>query len=103
QRVAANALQANEALFRATFHQAAMGIAHIAPDGRILSVNARFCRMLGYDAESLCGRSVFDLGDENDSDRMHKFLAQRLSLNAEIYPQEIEKSYRRKDGSWLWV
>ncbi|MFC3339429.1 sensor domain-containing diguanylate cyclase [Paracandidimonas soli] len=103
QRAVANALLANEALFRATFNQAAMGIAHIAPDGRILGVNEKFCRMLGYSRETLCGLTVYDLGNARDGDRMRQFIAQRLSSNARIYPQEIEKAYRRGDGSLLWV
>ena len=37
-----------DARYRATFHQAAFGIAHTAPDFAILDVNDAFCTMLGY-------------------------------------------------------
>jgi diguanylate cyclase (GGDEF)-like protein/PAS domain S-box-containing protein len=103
RRVAAEALQQSEALFRATFHQAAMGIAHIAPDGRILRVNEKFCRMLGYSQEELLSRTVSELSDVAQRDAVHQFLADRLSDHAPVFPQEIEKPYRCKDGSLLWV
>src|SRR5260221_8305447 len=38
----------SEARFRATFDNAAVGIAHIAPDGRRLRGNGPLCRILGY-------------------------------------------------------
>jgi PAS domain-containing protein len=63
QRAAAQALQASEALFRATFRQAAMGIVHLSPEGRILLANDKFCGMLGYGMAELRERTVFELGD----------------------------------------
>ncbi|MBW7902124.1 MAG: diguanylate cyclase [Rhodocyclaceae bacterium] len=103
QRAAADALQASEALFRATFHQAAMGIAHIAPDGRILGANEKFCRMLGYGSDELRARTVFDLSDADSREAARLFLAHRLSASSPGFSPEIEKPYRRKDGSILWV
>jgi len=37
-----------EERFRATFEQAAVGIAHVSPDGRFLRINQRFCDITGY-------------------------------------------------------
>ena len=39
--------------FKATFDQAAVGIAHVAPDGRFLLVNDRFCAIAGHSREAL--------------------------------------------------
>lgn len=103
ERRAAYALQASEALFRATFHQAATGIAHIAPDGRILRMNEKFCRMLGYSAKELLQRTIWDLGEEESQDAVRQFLAHRLSEQSQVLSPEIEKPYRRKDGKLLWV
>lgn len=103
QRAVADALRTSEALFRATFHLAAMGIAHIAPDGRILRANGKFCRMLGYSGSELRQRTVFDLGDDSCQDEARQFLARRLSSEAAARSPEMEKTYRRKDGSILWV
>jgi PAS domain-containing protein len=41
-------LAESEARFRATFENAAVGIAHVAPDGRWLRVNEALCRILGF-------------------------------------------------------
>lgn len=103
QRAVTNALHASEALFRATFHQAATGIAHIAPNGRILGANEKFCRMLGYGSDELRAHTVFDLSDEDTRDEARQFLAQRLAAPSSAMSPDIEKPYRRKDGSILWV
>ncbi|WP_406625467.1 diguanylate cyclase domain-containing protein [Acidovorax sp. SDU_ACID1] len=103
QRAVADALRTSEALFRATFHQAAMGIAHIAPDGRILGANDKFCRMLGYSGDELRKRTVFELSDMDRREEARQFLAHRLSAHAAVFSPEMEKTYRRKDGTVLWV
>lgn len=103
QRAVADALASSEGLFRATFHQAATGIAHIAPDGRILRANDKFCRMLGYALDELRQRTVFDLGEEGERDAARRFLARRLSAHSPVFSPEMEKAYRRKDGGVLWV
>lgn len=103
QRAAADALRASEALFRATFHQAATGIAHIAPDGHILRVNEKFCRMLGYSSDELCARSIVELSDGDNREAARQFLSRRLSSESPALPTEIEKPYQCRDGSMLWV
>lgn len=55
------ALHAAEERFRATFEQAAEGIAHLDLDGRFLRVNEAFCALLGYEREELLGRSYADV------------------------------------------
>jgi len=49
-----------EARFRATFDQAAVGLAHVAPDGRFLRVNQKICETTGYSRDQLVGRSAQD-------------------------------------------
>ncbi|AVO51570.1 sensor domain-containing diguanylate cyclase [Ectopseudomonas mendocina] len=103
QRAATDALQGSEALFRATFHQAAMGIAHVTPDGEILRVNEKFSRMLGCPAEVLQGRNIFELSDPDAASAAQDFLHEQLSSDSRALSPEIEKTYRRQDGSRLWV
>ncbi len=103
QRATTEALEANEALFRATFHQAAMGIARIAPDGRFLEVNEKYCRMLGYAQPELLARTLFDLTDPADRDDARAFLQARLTAHYLGPPPEVEKPYRRRDGHLIWV
>ena len=47
------ALREGEAQSRATFEQAAVGICHVAPDGRFLRVNRKFCDIVGYGRDEL--------------------------------------------------
>ncbi len=103
QRRVAQALHSNEALFRATFHQAAMGIAHITPQGQILRANEKYCRMLGYGSEELRTRTLFDLSEGPARDAARQFLAERLADHSQALSPEIEKPYLRKDGSTLWA
>ncbi len=103
QRAVADALASSEGLFRATFHQAATGIAHITPEGRILRANDKFCRMLGYSLDELRQRDLFALSDEGEREALRRFLAQRLVAHSPVFSPEIEKAYRRKDGGQLWV
>ena len=103
QRQADEALRTSEALYRATFHQAATGIAHIAPDGRILGTNEKFRDMLGYSAEALQSQSIVDLSEPESRDSVRQFLQHCVDTPSSGFSPEIEKPYRRKDGTILWV
>ena len=94
------ALQDSEILFRATFEQAAVGIAHVGLDGRLLRVNDRLCRILGYTEAELQGTDFKDLtrpGDLEDDDRVDALLDGR----AEFY--RTEKRCLRRTGEPFWV
>ena len=62
----AEALRKNEERFRATFENAAVGIAHVAPDGRWLEVNQRFCDIVGYSREELMTKTFGDITHPDD-------------------------------------
>lgn len=99
---AAEALLASEAQYRATFYQAAAGIAHVAPDGRILAANEKFHDTLGFDADALIGRNLFELSDPEHRWAIQQFLM-RCLLTQHGAGSEIEKPYRRRDGSLVWL
>jgi two-component system sensor histidine kinase/response regulator len=48
-------LRESEERFRATFEQAAVGIAHVGPDVQWLRVTQKLCDIVGYDREELLG------------------------------------------------
>jgi PAS domain S-box-containing protein len=99
QRTAA--LQESEARFRATFEQAAVGIAHVAPDGRWLRVNRRLCDLVGYTPEEMLAKSCKELTHPDD---VHDSLAGMLQLLAgQSGSHRQQKRYLRKDGESLWV
>jgi len=90
-----------EARFQATFENAAVGIAHVAPDGRWLRVNKAMCRILGYPVDELLTKSFQDVTFPED---LAADLAQvELMLKGEIDSYDIERRYLRKDGTIIWA
>ncbi len=101
QHLADLALRESEARFRATFEQAAVGAAHIAPDGRWLLVNRRLCDMLGYDRDELLALRYQDITYRDDMDSDVVWVWKMLA--GQISNYSIEKRYVRKNGSPVWV
>jgi len=94
-------LQASEARFRATFEQAAIGIAHTSLGRRYLQVNQKYCDLLGYGLEELMNMSADDityLDDREDSRRHRQQLLSGIEGSV-----SAEKRYVRKDGNLIWV
>lgn len=91
----------SEQRFRATFEQAAVGIAHVGLDGRWLRVNHKLCVITGFTEEELLTRDrpsityPDDMPDELDS--RQKLLAGELPSSTK------EIRYVRKDDSQVWV
>ncbi len=97
---ARRALAEGEARFRATFENAVVGIAHLAPDLRWLRVNEALCRILGYPAEELVTKSLRDITFPDD---LAADLAQlERMLDGTIESYDMDKRYLRKDGSIVW-
>lgn len=95
------ALRESEQRFRATFHQAAVGIAHVAIDGRWLLVNQRLCHILGYTPEELQLLTFQDITHPDDLNTDLKYVDDILADNIQIF--SIEKRYLCKDSSIVWV
>lgn len=95
------ALRESEERFRLTFDQAAVGMAHVDPDGRLLRVNRRLAEMLGYAQEDLQSRTFQELTYPPD---LPNDLAQLQRLvQGEIDQYAIEKRYIRKSGHLVWA
>ncbi|MGA7615155.1 MAG: PAS domain S-box protein [Thermoanaerobaculia bacterium] len=101
REASARALRESEERFRATFEQAAVGIAHVSPTGRLLLVNDRFCGIVGYSREELIGMSFTELTVIEDIERTMNERDALLSGDTE--QAAMEKRYRRKDGRTVWV
>ncbi len=61
------ALEASEALLRATFEDAPIGMARADADGRLLQVNAALCEALGRPEDDLLGRTLEEIGHPRDA------------------------------------
>jgi two-component system, cell cycle sensor histidine kinase and response regulator CckA len=85
--------------FRAMFEGAAIGIGIGALDGRILESNPAFSKMLGYSREELVGMHPRELHPD-DFQQDEALLRELMQGTRDSF--ELEKRYRRKDGSHLW-
>ncbi len=101
RRRAERVLLESEDVFRATFHQAAVGIIHFATDGRFLLVNDRFCDVVGYSVHELAEMRLADLmlADELAGVVHHTL---RL-LNGEASTYTAEQRFLRRDGALVWA
>lgn len=91
----------SETLFRGTFEQAAVGIAHLSPDGKCLRVNQKFCEITGYDNDEILNLSLADITSSEDTD-VDKEMSLQL-LNGDIATYSTEKRYIRKNKETVWV
>ena len=98
---ARRALTDSEARFRATFENAAVGVALVGSDGSILRANNSFARMLGYSVEELKTRTFQDLTHPDDLATNLSVFNKTLVGEADSYC--IEKRYVRKDGGIVWA
>lgn len=101
RRQALASLLESERRFSATFEQAAVGIAHVATDGRWLRVNRKLCSIIGYTPEELLTKTFQDVTHPNDV-AADLDLRQR-TLAREIDSYALQKRYFRKDGAVVWV
>jgi hypothetical protein len=98
---AEEALRQSEERFRSTFEQAAVGIAHTAPDGHFLRINQRYLDILGYSQAEILTRTFQEITHPDDL-ALDLVYTQQL-LAGEIPTFSMEKRYIRKDGSPVWV
>ena len=99
--VAVTARETGEREFRATFEQAAVGMAMVAPDGRWLRANERLCQILGYTRDELLGLRFQDITYPDDL-AADLARAERV-LAGELATYSVEKRYLRKTGEVIWV
>lgn len=101
QRRSSAALAVSETRFRATFEQAAIGIAHTSLDRTYLEVNQRFCEMLGYARDEIIGKPVNFFTHPDDRENNSRY--RELLLSGVAGSLSAEKRYVRRDGSAIWV
>ena len=94
-------LRQSEELFRRTFEDAGVGMAHVTPDGRWLRVNAKLCEISDYSRKELLSTTFLQLTPPED--RQSSMDRVRRMLAGEIGPYSVERRYVRKGGSHIWV
>jgi PAS domain S-box-containing protein len=98
---AKRALAESDVRFRATFENAAVGIAHLAPDLRWLRANEALCRLLGYPVDELVTKSLQDITHADDLAADLPQIEQMRDGKIDSY--DMDKRYLRKDGSIVWA
>lgn len=88
-------------LFARVFHQAAMGMGIISPEGHWLRINQAFCHLLGYTETDLLGHSIDEI---ISSDDRSQFLTQLEQLLAgQITSLDSEQRWLNKQGELTGV
>jgi PAS domain S-box-containing protein len=90
-----------DARFRTTFEHAAIGIAHVAADGRWLEANPQMCEIVGYTPNELSSLTFRDLTHPEDLDDDLECIRRVLSDRMRAY--SLKKRYVRKDGTPVWI
>jgi PAS domain S-box-containing protein len=84
-----------------TFEQAAIGIAHVDPEGRWLEANQQLCEIVGYSADELTSLTLRDLTHPDDLNADLEYVRRVLSDRISAY--SLQKRYVRKDGTPVWI
>ncbi len=97
---AEEALRESELRFRQVYEHMAVGVARVAMNFRIESVNKAYCQMLGYSEEELVGKHLREITHpEIVEENLHK---QSQLAAGEIDHYRIEKQFIHKDGHTVY-
>jgi PAS domain S-box-containing protein len=88
-------------MFRATFEQAAVGIAHMDLDGNWIQVNNKLLEIVGYSLQELLESTFQEITHPEDVEATRERM-ERL-LCGEVDEYSMEKRCVRKDGAQVWV
>lgn len=87
--------------FRATFEQAAVGMAQATVEGKFLLVNQKLCEILGYSRQELVEKRFQEITWQEDWASEQELVRQLLA--GEIENFSLEKRYIRNDGELVWA
>jgi two-component system cell cycle sensor histidine kinase/response regulator CckA len=93
-------LRESEERFRATFEQAAVGIAHVSTDGTFMRVNDKLCAIMGFSRDEFSRLTYTALAAPDHHAAGHAARLAMLSNQRDSY--SAEKRYRRKNGQYFW-
>ncbi|HJY30180.1 MAG TPA: sigma 54-interacting transcriptional regulator, partial [Pyrinomonadaceae bacterium] len=91
-----------EALWwRSVFENSAIGVAVADLNGRVLATNANYQQMLGYTESEFQGLSFLEITHEDYREANWALVQELLKGTRDQF--QMEKPYRHKDGSLVWV
>jgi PAS domain S-box-containing protein len=98
---AEEALRKSEERWRSVFENSAVGVALTDMSGRFLTTNHVYQMMVGYTEEELRALRFLDITHEDYRDANWTRITELVEGKRRQF--QIEKTYRRKDGSLIWV
>ncbi len=90
-----------EHLYKLTFEEADIGIAHVSLDGKWIDTNEYLSKLLGYTKKEFQNMHVFDITFPQDRDTDMHMIEQLHKKEKSSY--HIEKRYIHKNGNIVWV
>ena len=87
--------------WRSVFENSAIGVAVADLNGRVLATNANYQKMLGYTESEFQGLSFLEITHEDYREANSALVQEMLEGKRDQF--QIEKPYRHKDGSLVWV
>ena len=95
------ALRKSEERWRSVYENSAIGVALTDLNGRFLAVNRAYEKMLGYTEDELRKLTFLEITEEDYRDDNWQLISELLEGKRQQF--QIEKQYRRKDGTLRWV
>src|SRR5690606_31136523 len=93
-------IRASEGMFRSAFHQAAVGMLKMEPDGRILEANEAICAVLGYTVSKINKLNFTDLIHADDRVGI---VGNGASIDWSVCQIPCEHRFLREDGATRWL
>ncbi len=101
RKQAEEALRKSEERWRSVFENSAIGVALTDLNGRFLATNSAYQKMLGYTEEEFRKLTFLDITHEDHREYNWDLINELFEGKRKQF--QIEKQYRRKDGSLIWV
>ena len=90
-------LRDSERHFQSWFQDAPVACHEVDRQGVMLCVNQAECELLGFSAEEMIGRPIWDFMAAEDREKTRTGLLQRIADEQPLVP--LEREYKRRDGS----
>jgi formate hydrogenlyase transcriptional activator len=101
RKQAEEALRKSEERWRSVYENSAIGVALTDLNGRFLATNSAYQKMLGYSEEEFRKLTFLDITQEDHREYNWDLITELFEAKRKQF--QIEKQYRRKDGSLIWV
>jgi PAS domain S-box-containing protein len=101
RKQAEEALRESETQFRELFDCAPVAYHELDMDGVVRRVNRAECALLGYQADDMLGRPVWEFIAEADREASRRAVRRKLSGEQPLEP--YKRRYLRRGGGELWV